>query len=319
MQSTVIHDDFAPVGLAGMPLLQVSQPRDRFVRRNVFRELHRFGSPRRLLHLRDAQAGTGRCQGQYPFQWHDGRGFYHRETTGPPAILLPGPFLDPDIPEHGYGFVIVQLQPDGAGFGALGVAIRFRYKLAIQLYTDVITARFDIQRVPVEIMLNAGLGLRKQVDAARTVLVPVVGNLNLVPDMGWCPFGVPLCPLRELRTRRVADGDPAVPSPPQPELEVQIVLAIILLRVKPTLAFGRLGGIPLPYERSVAHHVPESFAHDFAAFNIFSVQQIDPCSGRKRCECDSEVCNENTFAARKHFPILGDLGRLATPALTAGR
>ena len=131
-------------------------------------------------------------------------------------------------------------------------------------------------------MLEAGLGLGEQIDAACTVIVAVIGDLNFVADMRGSALGIEACALRILRTRDIADGDAAIAAPAQPELEVKIVGADLLCPVQPAPALGWFGDIALPEQSSIAQDIPESLAYHFPSVEIFSIQQIYPqgTSGR---------------------------------------
>jgi hypothetical protein len=49
MQMVVIYNHLAPLGLAGVLLLEFREARDGFMRRNIFGDLKRLGSPGGLL------------------------------------------------------------------------------------------------------------------------------------------------------------------------------------------------------------------------------------------------------------------------------
>jgi hypothetical protein len=70
-------------------------------------------------------------------------------------------------------------------------------------------------------LLEAGLGLGEQIDAACTVIVAVIGDLNFVADMRGSALGIETGALRILRARDIADRDAAVAAPAQPELKVR--------------------------------------------------------------------------------------------------
>src|SRR5690242_2038856 len=132
----------------------------------------------------------------------------------------------------------MQLETDRPGLRAAGFSWIFRHEVAIQADADHIVAGFDVERVPVEIALEAGLGFGEQVDAAGTVFVAVIGDLNLVADVGGGALGIVLGALSVAGTRGITDGDAAVAAPAQPELDVEIVLAEVLFGVEPALMFG---------------------------------------------------------------------------------
>src|SRR6476646_3757824 len=148
--------------------------------------------------------------------------------------------------------------------------------MAVDRHADHVLTGFDVERVPVEILLEAGLGLGEQINAAGTVIVAVIGDLNFVSDMGGSALGIEAGALRILRARGIADGDATIAAPAQPELEVQIVGAELLFCVEPALVLSGFGDIALPEQSSIAQDIPESLAYHFPSVEIFSIQQLYP-------------------------------------------
>src|ERR1035438_3869555 len=94
--------------------------------------------------------------------------------------LLLGHLLNSDVAEHNQRILIVELKPDRPGLAALGVSRGFRNQFAIQFHADHIVTGFDIQSVPVELILFRVLGRRHIVETAGWVMVVIELDLNLV-------------------------------------------------------------------------------------------------------------------------------------------
>jgi hypothetical protein len=76
-------------------------------------------------------------------------------------------FANPHTPEHRRGEAIVKLQSDRTGFGPCRIARMFSHYVPVQLDSNHVRARLDIQRVPIVLLQKIALGIFESVDAAR--------------------------------------------------------------------------------------------------------------------------------------------------------
>ena len=75
-------------------------------------------------------------------------------------------FSNSDIAKHYPGKAIVELQADRTAQRTCRITWVFRHEPAIQSHANQVAPGFYFERVPVDLVLNAAYGRRKQVDAS---------------------------------------------------------------------------------------------------------------------------------------------------------
>ena len=110
--------------------------------------------------------------------------------------------------------------------------------MAVQADANHIVARFDVERIPIEVVLESGLGFIEQINASRSVFVAVIRDLYFVADVRRSAVGVPFGALCVLRARSIPDRNAAIAAPAQPELDVKVVLSEVFLGIQPALMIG---------------------------------------------------------------------------------
>jgi hypothetical protein len=105
----------------------------------------------------------------------------------------------------------------------------FSHYVPVQLDSNHVRARLDIQRVPIVLLQKIALGIFESVDAARRMRIgKAVVDLDFVADLRRGLFVVDRSDYGVLRARRVANGDAAVTAGADPIFDVEIELGEVV-------------------------------------------------------------------------------------------